>query len=135
MQRLWIDANIILRFLTGEPKELHVRATRLMTRAEQGTLELFVEDLVVAEVVWVLKSFYQRSMAEITDVLSAFLTAPGIAVADRGILLQTLQWASEKNVDFIDALLALRAAAQGEEVCTFDTTDFRRLPVRWRSPE
>lgn len=134
MRRMWIDANVILRFLTGEPQHLHERSARLMARADQGDIELFVDDLIVAETVWVLKSFYKRSMADIADVLTAFLTAPGIAVADQALLIRSLQLSERENVDFVDALLALRAAAQDAEICTFDKTDFRRLPVRWNSP-
>ena len=132
--RLWIDANIILRFLTGEPQEFHARAERLMERAERGEVLLFVDDLVLAEVVWVLKSYYKRPMSEISEVLSAFLAAPGIDSANQGLLVQALQLASEKNVDFVDGYLALRASGRGDEVCTFDKTDFRRLPGRWSSP-
>jgi hypothetical protein len=40
MTTLWLDANVILRFLTGEPAELAECARRLMARAEAGELTL-----------------------------------------------------------------------------------------------
>jgi hypothetical protein len=36
MTDFWVDANVLLRFLTGEPPELAERALRLIQRAEQG---------------------------------------------------------------------------------------------------
>ena len=41
MTRLWVDANVLLRFLTGEPKDLADKAARLMARAEQGEIVIF----------------------------------------------------------------------------------------------
>lgn len=133
MTRLWIDANVLLRFLTGEPKDLAERAARLMARAERGAALLIVSSLVVAEVVWVLKSFYRRSRQEVAQVLVPLLSADGLEVEDRDTMIQAIELAAEKNVDFADAVLALRAARQGEPVCSFDG-DFRRLPGRWTAP-
>ncbi len=134
MKRLWIDANVILRFLTGEPKDMFERSVELMEKAERGEVKLFLSQIVSAEVIWVLKSFYRNSMAEIADVLIPFVSAPGIEVEDPETLIQAIELAREKNVDFIDALLALQAAKHEEAVCTFDAKDFKRLPVRWLSP-
>ncbi len=135
MSRLWLDANVILRFLTGEPEEMHERSARLMARAEQGEVHIFVSPLVLAEVIWVLKSFYGNSMTEIADVIGALVSAQGIEVDDRELVIRAVQLAQEENVDYIDAVLALQAAARDEQVCTFDRTDFKRLPVRWMEPE
>lgn len=135
MTTLWLDANVILRFLTGDPEELAERSRRLMARAEKGELSLYVSDLVLAEVVWVLKSFYQHGKSEIADVVGALVSAPGIRVDDRDITIRALELARDQNVDYLDAVIALQAEARDEAVCTFDETDFKRLPGRWMSPE
>lgn len=134
MSRLWIDANVILRFLTGEPRDLHERSVELMTRAERGEVKLVLGHIVLAEVIWVLKSFYRNSMAEIADVIVPFISAPGIEIEEPETVIRGVELARDKNVDFIDALLALEAAKRDEEVCTFDSKDFKRLPVRWITP-
>jgi predicted nucleic acid-binding protein len=72
VKRLWLDANVILRFVTKDPPALAARAARLMAKAEQGEVSLYLSTLVLAEVVWVLQSFYQYSIAEIARVLLAF---------------------------------------------------------------
>ncbi len=111
------------------------RASRLMRRAEMGEVLLILSPLVVAEIVWVLKSFYRRSATEIAHVLVPLLSADGLEVKDREILVGALELARDKNVDFADAVLALEALRNGETVCSFDETDFRRLPAIWLSPE
>jgi predicted nucleic acid-binding protein len=75
---LWIDANILLRFLTGEPTELADRALRLFERADRGEVWLHVNPLIVAETVWVLTSFYKYPKAQIRDVLQDLLSQDGI---------------------------------------------------------
>ncbi len=67
---LWIDANILLRFLTGEPTELANRALRLFGRADRGEVRLHVSPLIVAETVWVLTSFYKYPKAQIRKARS-----------------------------------------------------------------
>ena len=69
MTVFWVDANVLLRFLTGEPPQLAERALRLIQRAEQGEITLRLSPIVVAEVVWVLSSFYRYSRAQIAEVL------------------------------------------------------------------
>ncbi|MEM7586329.1 MAG: hypothetical protein AAF560_23255 [Acidobacteriota bacterium] len=46
MKRLWIDANVILRFLTGEPPELHQRSVELIEKAERRQVKLCVSEVV-----------------------------------------------------------------------------------------
>ncbi len=40
---------------------------------------------------------------------------------------------AEGNVDFADALLAVKARSRGGGVASFDR-DFRKLAVEWRAP-
>ena len=134
MKRLWVDANVLLRFLTGDPKDMAAKAAGLMLRAEQGEILLVVSPLTVAEVVWVLKSVYRYSLAEITEVVVPLLSADGVFVEERELLIRALDLARDKNVDFADAVLALQAARRDEAVCTFDVTDFKKLPASWTSP-
>lgn len=133
MTRLWVDANVLLRFLTGEPQNLAERAARLMSRAERGEVVLIVPALVIAEVIWVLKSFYRRSFEDIAEVMVSLMGADGIEVEDRDVLVQAVELARAKNVDFVDAVLALQASRRDESVCSFDG-DFKRLPVQWVAP-
>lgn len=134
MRRLWLDANVVLRFLTGEPEEMARESRELMALAESGRVKLVLTELVLAEIVWVLSSYYSQPMERIRETLSAFITAPGVEVERLNVLLEALDRAAEKNLDFVDAYLAARATRAGEPVCTFDKSDFQRLPGEWVRP-
>ncbi|MBC7227772.1 MAG: PIN domain-containing protein, partial [Thermoflexales bacterium] len=65
MNRAYVDANVILRFLTSDPPDMAEQAAALFERVEQENLRLVLDPIVLAEVVWVLQSFYRYRPAEI----------------------------------------------------------------------
>lgn len=135
MNSAYVDANVILRFLTGDPPDMADRAAALFGAVERGELRLIVETIVLAEVVWVLQSFYHYRPTEIAPVVREFLLQDGVEAEDKAVLLQALSLYEVKNVDFADALVAARMQERGiTEIFSFDE-HFDRLPgVRRRIP-
>lgn len=134
MNELWLDANVLIRLITKEPPELFQRALRLVERAEQGEVTLRVVPMVVAEVIWVLRSFYEYPRTQIPQVLQPLVTAPGVVMEDADLVLRAVNVMAIANVDFLDAFLAETARLRGGSVVSFDR-DFRRLEVDWVEPE
>jgi predicted nucleic acid-binding protein len=130
---LWIDANVLLRFLTGSPPDLAERAAGLLQEGQRGEVVLRVHAVVVAEVVWVLESFYGYSRVEISGSLVPLLEQPALRVEDARTVVRALETMAEKGVDFADALLAETARSRGDGVASFDK-DFRKLEVEHREP-
>lgn len=52
----FVDTNVLIRHLTGEPRPMATAASAFL-REEP---ELFLADLIVADTVYVLESFYGR---------------------------------------------------------------------------
>ena len=129
----WLDANVLLRFLTGAPPELAERAARLLEEAQRSEITLRVHPVIVAETVWVLESFYGYSKSEISGVLIPLLEQPALRVEGARTVIGALEAMAESTVDFADALLAATARSRGEGVASFDR-DFRKLDVVWREP-
>ncbi len=130
----WADADILLRFLTGEPEEMAVRSERLLQRAKNGEILLKVHSVVMAETVWVLQSFYGHSKEDIAGVLVPLLTEHGLKTEGANVIVRALESMAENNVDFADALLAESARSRGEGVASFDE-DFRKLDVDLHEPD
>ena len=131
--RQWIDANVVVRFLTDDPKEMADRSELLLQQADPGEVILRVATLVVAEVVWVLGSFYKWPRSDIALGLSQFLLRDGLEVEEQELVIDALQLMSSANVSFVDAYLAESARRAGEPVVSFDR-NFGRLRVRWIEP-
>ncbi len=121
MKRAFVDANVILRFLTGDPPDLADRAQSLFTEVDTGETVLVLEEIVVAETVWVLQSFYGYEHGVIAQVLSEIVSRDGIETGDRAGLLTALHLYAARNVDFADALVAVRMGEAGvSQIYTFD---------------
>ncbi len=129
----WLDANVLLRFLTGVPPELAERAAALLEKGQRGEILLRVHSVVVAETVWVLQSFYGYSKEDISGALIPLLEQPALRVEGARTVVRALETMTANNVDFADALLAETARARGEGVASFDR-DFRKLDVEWCEP-
>lgn len=128
MSAAWLDANVVLRYLTRDVPVLAARARSLLAEAAAGERRFRVATLVVAEVVWTLTSFYELDAGEVCDRVTDLLAAEGIEAEERDLVLDALRVTKERRVSFVDAYLAEKARALGEPVCSFDR-DFDRLGV------
>ncbi len=99
----FVDANIFLRFLTNDHREKTDRCEKLFKEAVEGNFTLYTSELVIAELVWTLESFYKFPKKEIGSKLELLLNTPNLEVRDKDILLEALLIYREKNIDFIDA--------------------------------
>lgn len=121
MRRAYVDANVIVRLITNDPEDMADCAARLFEQVDEGALELVIDGIVLAETVWVLSSFYGFSAHEIAPGLATLLTNDGIVSEDKTELLQALALYDKKNIDFVDALVAVRMLKRGiSEVYSFD---------------
>jgi len=127
-ERLFVDANLFLRYLTNDVPAQADAVERLLLRAEAGEVTLVTNAMVIAEIVWTLESFYERSPDEIRDSVWAILNTRGLDVAERELVGSAADAYAEKNVDFIDAYNAEWMKQHDiTTVCTFDRRHFARL--------
>jgi predicted nucleic-acid-binding protein len=110
--RVFVDTNLFLRYLTNDVPAQADAVEALLRQAAGGELVLVTNSLVLAEIVWVLASYYQRSRVDIRDKVLAVLNTPGLEVVDGDLVLQAITWYAEKNVDFIDAYNAAWSLVQ-----------------------
>lgn len=119
----YLDTNVVVRHITGEPPEQARQASDYLRQAD----ELLLPDLIVAEVVYVLESFYDFSRLRIAASLETVITSSAIAVIDALVLLRALEIYASLPLDFADAYLAASAERSGvRTVASFDR-DFDRI--------
>jgi len=135
MKTYRVDANVVLRFLTGQPEEMAETSRRIMEQADQGAFRLFLSLLIIAEIYWVLHSYYEFSRDRIREVLSKLVRASGIDVSNASLVEEALNLSADQDVDFVDAVLALQAKESEQPVITFGRSDFQSLPADWKQPE
>jgi predicted nucleic acid-binding protein len=127
----FVDTNVLVRHLTGDPPAQARRATAFLASAD----ELLLTDLVVAEVVYVLESFYEVERPRVAELLRAILGFRAIVVLDSALLLRTLEIYEVDRLDFADAYLVASAESSGVgAVASFDKAMDRVATVQRIEP-
>jgi predicted nucleic acid-binding protein len=121
MNKSYIDSNVILRYLTQDPPGMAEKALKIFRDAKEGRLTLLITPLTVAEVVWVLESYYGHSKKQISEILTQFLLCDGLEVESLDLMIGSLNIYQDKNIDFADAVLANQALRIGPpSIYSFD---------------
>ena len=121
----FIDTNVIIRHLTGDPPDMAARATAFLADAD----ELLLSDVIVAETIYVLESFYEVPRAEVAQLARSIVGFPAMRVLDAALLLRSLEIYETHSVDFAEAYLAASAEIAGiREIASFDRS-LDRVPT------
>lgn len=87
----------------------------------QAEPELLLVDLIVAETVYVLESFYETPRGRVAHVVRSLLALDSIVVVDRDVLLRAVEVYETDRLDFADAYLVACAESTGvERIASFD---------------
>jgi len=93
------------------------RATAVL--AEPGPLLL--ADLVVAECVYVLESYYEVGRTRVAELMRAVIAMPSVETVDPDSLLRALAIYELDRIDFAEAYLVAQAEMTGVmQVVSFD---------------
>ena len=74
----FVDTNILIRHLTGDPPDLATRATAFLSRAG----ELLLPDLIVAEMAYALESYYEVPIEEVARLVRSVIAFESIRTLD-----------------------------------------------------
>jgi predicted nucleic-acid-binding protein len=122
---------VLIRHLTGDPPEMAARATEALA----GSVELLLADLIVAECVYVLESFYEVPRERVAELMRAAIALPTIKTLDPATLLRALEVYEVDRLDFAEAYLVAQAEATGvETILSFDRSIDRVSAVTRREP-
>jgi predicted nucleic acid-binding protein len=128
---VFVDTNVLIRHLTGDPPARAARASRYLQTAD----ELLLPDLIVAEVAYVLESHYETPREQVASTLRSVLAFPAIQVVDLELLLRAVEVYEVHRLDFADAYLVACAERTGIGViASFDRTIDRVASVLREEP-
>lgn len=115
--RAFIDTNVLIRHLTGDPADVAARATGYLSSSH----ELLLTDLVAAETVYVLESFYDAPRSEVATSLRSLVAFETIVCVDPALLLRAIEVYETDRIDFAEAYLVACAESTGiGKIASFD---------------
>lgn len=121
----FVDTNILIRHLTGDPPDMARKATAFLAQAD----ELLLPDVIVAETVYVLESFYEVPIEEVARLVRSVVAFDPIKVLDPALLLRSLEVYETHQIDYAEAYLVASAEATGvDDIASFDRT-IDRVPT------
>lgn len=113
----FVDTDVLVRHLTGDPPDMAARATAYLARAT----EFLLTDLVAAETVYVLESFYDAPRQQIATALRSLLSMRSVVTVDPALLLRAIEIYETDRIDFAEAYLVACAESTGiGRVVSFD---------------
>ena len=123
---VFVDTNVFLRFFVRDIESFYQKARDLFEKGESGKLKLETSDLVIAEIVWVLESYYDFSRSEIKEVIDTILETRNLKVANHSRVKEAVALYSAGKMDFIDACnIAYMRSKDFKKVATFDVKHFK----------
>ena len=127
----FVDTNILVRHLVGDPPKMAARATAFLHRES----ELLVADLIVAETIYVLESFFEIARPEISEAMRALIVMESASVVDAPLLLRALEIYEYDRLDFAEAYLVASAESTGVmRLASFDRSIDRIQSIKRVEP-
>lgn len=114
---MFVDTNVILRWLLGDHPELSARAEVLVNRA--GSDRLVVTDIVMAEIVYVLRGT-GRDREQTAEALLLLLRTEAFEYEHPELVQTIIELLTSTKLDFADCYLLARVRREHVGLATFD---------------
>lgn len=117
-----IDTNLILRYLHDDPEAPKIE------KLLKSKNKYLLSDVILAEIVWVLDSYYEWDRSKIVESLVLLIRLPSI-MCNKFLLTETLTILKDRpKFDFADAYsVVLMRSSKIKDIYSFDR-DFDKIP-------
>lgn len=115
-----IDTNILIRFLRADDKKLSAKAKEIFSKASEGKIKIYLDEVIVAEIIWLLSSFYKQKRIKIASQLQELISQDWIVNPRKKLILAALSIYSNTNLHYVDSWLWWVNNSIGGKLATFD---------------
>jgi predicted nucleic-acid-binding protein len=114
-----VDTNVVLRWLLGDHKKLSAQAEKIVQVAKPASL--IVTDIVVAEVVYVLRGT-GRDREQTSEALLLVERTGVFKFENEELILEVIGLLTRTKLDFADCYLYAKTRREKLELITFDAS-------------
>ncbi len=116
-----IDTNILVRYFTQDNLEQAQIVEQIIDSYAISSNSLFINNIVMCELIWVLERGYKYSKEAISAVIKQMLSTEEFAFENQELLWLALNQYNQNKLDFSDALIGeLNKEFGCSETLTFD---------------
>ena len=105
----FVDTNILVHHFTHDPPDIGERATKFLATEP----ELLLTDLILAETIYVLESFYETPRNQVATSMRSVVAFDSIVCVDPALLLRAIEVFETERIDFAEAYLVACAESTG----------------------
>ncbi len=129
-----LDTNVLIRFLTLDKGKKYRRLYHFFETLERGEMQVELKLIVLFQVIFVLKSFYNVPKEHIADGLADILKYKGITIKDKKIVQRTLGLWRDKNVEIVDCYLIACLEKDVQNILYSYDRDFDKFKINRKEP-
>lgn len=116
-----IDTNVLLRYFAQDDPIQSPLANAFIEEQSALEVQIFVNRIVLCELVWVLSRAYRYKKTAIANVIEKILSTEAFVVENSGAAWLALEDYKKSGVDFSDILISkINKAAGYAKTATFD---------------
>lgn len=124
MAKILLDTNLIIRFLVNDDPEKALRVKKVLLDPKNTNALL---DTVVAEIIWVLSSYYEQDKFSIVEKIRALIHVETV-VCNKSLLDRSLTIWQNNNLSFIDSYIIASAEQENLKIYSYDYK-FDKIPT------
>lgn len=126
----YLDANVIIRYLTNDDPEKAERAYAFLQAVEKGEEIVITTGEVIAEAIYVLasKSHYHYPRELIVKKMLPVLQLKGLKLTEKKAYMEALVLYGQKNIDFVDLLIIAKMKHKDIKTLVSFDRDFDDFP-------
>ena len=131
----FIDTNIFIRIFIVENQRMYKDSFDFLNLIDRKELKCHVSDLVLSEVLWVLRSFYKISKTDSVKRVKSILDIKNITIINNSNMVEAVTLFEKHKVKFIDAIIATNKIFKesGTAIVSYDK-DFDKLGIKRLEP-
>ncbi len=116
-----LDTNVLVRYLVMDDTAQGKKASGLIQKSAERNEELFIDNVVLCELIWVLEAAYNFSKSEIADVLEKILMTELIIIQNQDEAWMALNDYRNGAADYSDYFIGgINKSFQCDYTATYD---------------
>lgn len=116
-----LDSNVLIRFITQDDKPQFMLAKSLITQFQGYNRSVYLNNITLCELCWVLRSGYKYSKQQVLEVLKKIINIEEFAFQDLDVVAEAVVLYENGKADFADYLIYLLNKTAGYvETYSFD---------------
>jgi len=116
-----VDTNILLRYLRQDHPTLSPKAKDIFVRAQKGKNLIYIDEIIIAETIWVLTTYYKSAKSLVVEKISKLLYLPWVVNPRKDLIIKAIKfYFNSTKLSYIDCWLVALTREEQMELETFD---------------